>query len=110
MIFESNQNVRYIDFDGYPFIHGFSTRLGGVSRGDCAAMNLSFTRGDRPEDVKRKHCLLAEALGYESEQLVLTDQVTVSVCATNIRNFCFPTDIQRERGNLAAVIGLKEPG
>lgn len=86
MIFESNQNFRYIDtevapyvqfplFDGYPVIHGFSTRLGGVSRGDCATMNLSFTRGDRPEDVKRNHCLLAEALGYEPEQLVLTDQV-----------------------------------
>ena len=26
--------------------HGFSTRLGGVSRGPFSAMNLSFTRGD----------------------------------------------------------------
>ena len=28
---------------------GFSTRLGGVSRGCCESMNLSFTRGDDPE-------------------------------------------------------------
>ena len=27
--------------------HGFSTRLGGVSEGCYASMNLSFTRGDR---------------------------------------------------------------
>ena len=27
---------------------GFSTRLGGVSRGCCESMNLSFTRGDDP--------------------------------------------------------------
>lgn len=25
--------------------HGFSTRLGGVSTGDCATMNISTTRG-----------------------------------------------------------------
>ena len=32
--------------------HGFSTRLGGVSQGIFSSMNLSFTRGDREEDVR----------------------------------------------------------
>ena len=32
-------------------IHGFSTRLGGVSRGYLGTMNLSFHRGDDPEAV-----------------------------------------------------------
>lgn len=59
----------------YPVVHGFSTRLGGVSQGDCATMNLSFTRGDRLEDVKKNHYLLAEAVGYDVKQLVLTEQV-----------------------------------
>ena len=31
--------------------HGFSTRLGGVSTGNCATMNISTTRGDSPEAV-----------------------------------------------------------
>ena len=36
-------------FDALPFVrHGFSTRLGGVSEGIYASMNLSFTRGDDP--------------------------------------------------------------
>ena len=30
--------------------HGFSTRLGGVSEGYLASMNLSFTRGDRERE------------------------------------------------------------
>ena len=32
--------------------HGFSTRLGGVSEGCYASMNLSFDRGDDPEAVR----------------------------------------------------------
>ena len=38
-------------------IHGFSTRLGGVSRPPYDTMNLSFTRGDRAGDVRegRRH-------------------------------------------------------
>lgn len=55
--------------------HGFSTRLGGVSKGDCAAMNLSFTRGDDPEAVMKNHALFAEAVGYPVENLVLSNQV-----------------------------------
>ncbi len=38
----------FASFDAVPFVrHGFSTRLGGVSRGPFSAMNLSFTRGMR---------------------------------------------------------------
>ena len=32
--------------------HGFSTRLGGVSKGYYSSMNLSFERGDDPEAVR----------------------------------------------------------
>ena len=39
--------------DALPFVrHGFSTRLGGVSDGIFASMNLSFTRGDSPQRVR----------------------------------------------------------
>ena len=33
-------------------VHGFSSRIGGVSEGEFAQMNLSFTRGDKEECVR----------------------------------------------------------
>ena len=32
-------------------VHGFSTRLGGVSEGRYATMNLGLRWGDRPDHV-----------------------------------------------------------
>ena len=39
--------------------HGFSTRLGGVSTGCFSSMNISLTRGDDPEAVKKNRELIA---------------------------------------------------
>ncbi len=61
-------------------IHGFSTRLGGVSRGCYSSMNLSFTRGDDREAVEENYRRMAAALGVETESLTLTWQThTVNV-------------------------------
>ncbi|MCH5265300.1 MAG: peptidoglycan editing factor PgeF [Lachnospiraceae bacterium] len=60
-------------------VHGFSTRLGGVSEGDCATMNLSFTRGDDPEAVQENHRRFAGAVGYDVEKLVFSNQVHETV-------------------------------
>lgn len=62
-------------------VHGFSTRLGGVSEGHLSAMNLSFTRGDRPEAVRENYRRMGEALGFSCENLVLSDQTHT----TNVR-------------------------
>lgn len=56
-------------------IHGFSTRLGGVSEGYLGSMNLSFTRGDNPEHVMENHRRLAACLSYDEKKLVFSDQV-----------------------------------
>ena len=59
---------------------GFSTRLGGVSRGCCESMNLSFTRGDDPEAVMENYRRIGHALGISPEQIVCSDQThTVNV-------------------------------
>lgn len=68
--------------------HGFSTRLGGVSKGDLATMNLSFTRGDDPEDVMKNHRIFAQAIGYELENLVLSNQVHDTVIRRVDRSDC----------------------
>ena len=68
--------VRYNIYDGYPeLVHGFSTRLGGVSKEHLASMNLSFTRGDLEENVICNHKLFSQAVGYDYEKLVFSDQV-----------------------------------
>lgn len=56
-------------------IHGFSTRLGGVSDGFLSSMNLSFNRGDLTENVMTNHKRFAEAVGYDYKRLVFSDQV-----------------------------------
>lgn len=54
--------------------HGFSTRLGGVSEGKYATMNFTFTRGDNPDHVMENYRRMAEALGVDKEQMVLSYQ------------------------------------
>ncbi len=61
--------------------HGFATRLGGVSQGKYASMNLSFTRGDDPEHVRENYRRMAEALDVDMERMVLTYQTHT----TNVR-------------------------
>ena len=48
-------NLKYIQFDNINKTgivrHYFSTRCGGVSENEFYSMNLSFTRGDKRENV-----------------------------------------------------------
>lgn len=62
-------------------LHGFSTRLGGVSKGIFASMNLSFTRGDIEADVRENFRRIADAIGFPCEHIVLSDQTHT----TNVR-------------------------
>lgn len=60
--------------------HCFTTRMGGVSEGIFASLNLSFTRGDDTAAVEENYRRLAEALGASMQDFVLTDQThTVNV-------------------------------
>ncbi len=62
-------------------IHGFSTRLGGVSQGDCATMNFANGRGDDPANIRENYRRMAAALGFDPEKIVLSYQTHT----TNIR-------------------------
>ena len=61
--------------------HGFSTRMGGVSEGCYASMNLSFTKGDDPEKVRENYRRLADMLGMDMERMTLSFQTHT----TNVR-------------------------
>ncbi len=54
--------------------HVFSTRRGGVSKGDFASMNLSFSRGDEKENVLKNYEILCSAVGINPADLVLAKQ------------------------------------
>ena len=73
--------------------HGFSTRLGGVSEGCYASMNLSFTRGDNEEYVRENFHRIAEAIGVRCEDMVFSQQTHT----TNVR---VVTDADRGMGIL----------
>lgn len=55
--------------------HGFSTRIGGTSRGECAAMNFSFSKKDEPGRVRENFFRLSAALDIDPASLVVTRQV-----------------------------------
>lgn len=72
--------VAFSAFESYPeLVCGFSTRLGGVSRGIFSSMNLGFRRGDREENVFENYRLLCASMGIAPEQLIFTDQVHKTV-------------------------------
>lgn len=61
-------------------IHGFSTRLGGVSSGCFSSMNLSFTRGDRAENVMENYIKISSAMGFDPQNIVASSQThTVNI-------------------------------
>lgn len=68
--------VAFPMFEAYPeLVCGFSTRLGGVSRGCFASMNLGFRRGDETERVFENYRRICASMGTAPEQLIFTDQV-----------------------------------
>lgn len=78
MIKNEKNGVVYLTFPLFEkagIKHGFSTKLGGVSVGDCATMNLSFTRGDDEKAVLENHRRFAKAVGYPVKNVVLSNQV-----------------------------------
>lgn len=54
--------------------HCFTTRMGGVSEGIFATLNLSFNRGDDPEAVRENFRRVSEALGTQYGDFVFSDQ------------------------------------
>lgn len=92
-------------------VHGFSTRMGGVSEGIYTSMNLSYTRGDRKEAVTENFLRFAKALEVSADAYVFSDQTHT----TNIRvvteedrgkGFTKPRDYQDIDGLVTNVRGL----
>ncbi len=66
--------LEYSRSDSIAVPHCFTTRLGGVSTGIYASLNLGMHRGDTPENVEKNLEILANALDFDLQNLVLTRQ------------------------------------
>lgn len=62
--------------------HGFSTRIGGVSEGIWASMNLGTTRGDDPDCVRENYRRFCAAIGADASRIVMTNQIHSTVIRT----------------------------
>ena len=93
-IYKDDRNVfRNVERGGVPYlsfkaledtgmvINGFSTRLGGASKGRFATMNFSYSRGDDPDHVLENFTRMAAALGVERDRMVASYQTHT----TNVR-------------------------
>lgn len=102
--FKNNEPVFSVrEKEGVPFLsfqaleelgivrNGFSTRLGGVSRGKFATMNFSGSRGDNPDHVLENFTRMAKALGVERDSMVVSWQTHT----TNVR---LVTEADRGKG------------
>ena len=94
MQIKENKGVTWLTYPAFEqftdIVHGFSTRLGGVSEGIYASMNLSFTRGDEDAAVHENYRRFAVALGFSEKDIVTSDQ-------THTANVRIVTD--EDRGN-----------
>ncbi len=69
-------------------VQGFSTRIGGVSGGDCATMNFSYAQGDEPENLKRKYTSFCHSDGVLSGANGDVAADTYSQCTCCYRERC----------------------
>ena len=73
MPFKTKNGIIYADNISVP--HGFTTREGGVSKGIFSSMNIAMHRGDEAENVAKNYEILAERIGFDVKNLVLTRQI-----------------------------------
>ncbi len=72
-------------------IHGFTSKLGGVSHGNISGLNLGFRVNDDKNSVMTNYRLVAADLGIELENAVLSKQ-------THTDNIRIVTDDDRGKG------------
>ena len=75
IITKKQGTLEYQIAEGIAVPHAFTTRLGGVSVGSQASLNLAVGRGDSEENVENNPRTLAFYLGYDAEKYVMTRQI-----------------------------------
>ena len=87
MIYKNNENIprecncndvpvlKFPLLESLPMVeHLFTTKDGGVSKGDFATMNVSFTRGDDEEAVLENYRRIASIFNVALSNVVVSHQ------------------------------------
>ena len=72
-------DIKYLTADNITTVHGFTTRLGGVSPAPFDSLNLSMHRGDDAANVEKNFSFLASGLGFDLNKLVMTHQTHTDI-------------------------------
>lgn len=87
--------LEYLTSEGISASHCFTTRFGGVSTGVFDSLNIAVKDDEHPENVRRNIEILGKALGFTTDDLVLTRQThsdIVRVVGRQDCNGCFHRD------------------
>ncbi len=72
----AENGVLYLRSQNIKAKHGFSTRIGGVSKeAHTSSLNLAFGRGDERETVLKNLELFADAVGFDAERCISVSQI-----------------------------------
>ena len=113
-IIEQTQNgITFYSADGINAAggaaHGFSTRLGGVSEGMWASLNLGVGRGDDPDHVRENYRRFFAAIGGSGKRFAMTNQVHGAAVRT-ITTADLHTDLYEKVGYEADGLMTDLPG
>lgn len=67
--------LEYLRAENIGVPHCFTTRFGGVSTGVNSSLNLALNSNDTLENVERNLHILGDALGFDTERLIMTRQI-----------------------------------
>lgn len=72
-------DLEFLTAQGITAPHCFTTRLGGISQGHLASMNIGTHRGDTWENVLDNYNILGKSIGFQPKNLVLTHQTHTDI-------------------------------
>ena len=110
MFIEENDNgLIYMRSDVIGAKHAFTTRHGGVSRGEFASLNLGSNRGDDPEAVRENYRRVCALFGVDENGACVTHQVhkaDVRIVTAADRHVCLSPTPYEADGIVTAEWGL----
>ena len=88
VITKKQGTLEYLTAQGITCPHCFTTKLGGVSTGVMAGLNIAIKDGETKENVRKNLEILGDALGFEISDLVLTRQIHSDIVRVVGRSDC----------------------
>jgi len=79
IITQKNGELEYLVAQGISAPHAFTTRLGGISTGAFASLNIALREGETAENVAKNLQILADELGFDPKKLICTRQTHSSI-------------------------------